>query len=64
MRFNFKQRFNKPAHFYISCILETFDNHIYMEEVKSGLCRTIGKRAHSLLLHTDCEKCSSEEVWM
>lgn len=64
MIFNFKQRFNKLVHFYISHILETLDNHIYMEEVKSGLSRTIGKRAHCLLPHTDCEKCSSERVWI
>lgn len=64
MRLNFKQSFNKPDNFYISHILETLDNRIYMEEVKSGLCRTVGKCAHCLLLHTDCEKCSSEEVWL
>lgn len=64
MRFNFKQSFNKPDHFYISCTLETLDSHIYMEEVKSGLCRTVGKHDLCLLLHSDFENCSSEEVWM
>lgn len=60
MRCNFKQSFNKPDHFYISCTLETLDSHIYMEEVKSVLCRTVGKHALCLLLHSDCENCSFE----
>jgi len=62
VRFYFKQRLNKPDCLYISCILETLDNHIYMRREKLGLCGSLGKRICCLLLQTHCGKSTSEDV--